>query len=149
MKPKKPQSNIAPKIKKWVQTAKEAEKTAFAISITRLTSIKTLCADRIAAEKFAFYIAQRVQYQMSQATCPEDYPQEEWEQHKQVVGEAIAQMEICVENPGNEGTQSIYRLLRKIDHLQGDDRRNVHKKQAVALEAQCLQTWEESTHERF
>jgi len=63
---------------------------------------------------------------MNQATCPEHYPQEEWEQHKQVVDEAIALMEIYLENPTDEGTQSIYRLLRTINDLQGDDRRNVH-----------------------
>ncbi|MEG5059228.1 hypothetical protein QUB60_14545 [Microcoleus sp. A2-C5] len=127
MKPKTSQAPIANKIKKWVQTAKEVEKTRFAISITRLTSIKSLCTeDRVAAEKFALYIAKRVEHQMNQATCPEHYPQEEWEQHKQVVDEAIALMEIYLENPTDEGTQSIYRLLRTINDLQGDDRRNVH-----------------------
>ncbi|MEG4802840.1 hypothetical protein QUB63_12265 [Microcoleus sp. ARI1-B5] len=126
MKQKKSQPNIATKIQKWVQTAKEAKETRFAISITRLTSIKSLCADRVAAEKFGFDIAKRVQHQMNQATCPEHYPEEEWEQHKQVMDEAIAQMEIYLENPSDEGEQSINRLLKKIDSLQGDDRRNVH-----------------------
>lgn len=126
MKPKSSQTPIATKIKKLVKTAKEVEKTRFAISITRLTSIKSLCTDRVAAEKFALYIAQRVQHQMNQAACPEHYPEEEWEQHKQVIAEGIAQMEIYIENPSNEGEQSIRKLLRTIDSLQGDDRRNVH-----------------------
>jgi len=85
-----------------------------------------LCTDQVAAEKFALYIAQRVQHQMNQATCPEHYPEEEWEQHKQVMAEGIALMEIYLENPSNEGEQSIRRLLRTINDLQGDDRRNVH-----------------------
>ncbi|MBE9184769.1 hypothetical protein IQ270_08610 [Microcoleus sp. LEGE 07076] len=127
MKAKSPEANIANKIKKWVKTAKEAETTVFAISITRLTSIKSLCADdRTAAEKFALYMARRLQHQMNQATCPEHYAEPEWEQHKQVVDEAIALMEVYLENPSNEGKQSIYNLLRIIDSLQGDDRRNVH-----------------------
>jgi 3-dehydroquinate synthase class II len=58
MTSKASQTPIANKIKKWVQTAKEVEKTRLAISITRLTSIKSLCTeDRVAAEKFALYIA--------------------------------------------------------------------------------------------
>ncbi|TAE62984.1 MAG: hypothetical protein EAZ86_29875 [Oscillatoriales cyanobacterium] len=125
MKPKSSLTPIATKIKKWVQTAKELEKTRFAISITRLTSIKSLCTDRVAAEKFALYIAQRVQHEMNQAICPEHYTEEEWEQHKQVIAEGIAQMEIYLENPSNEGEQSIRKLLRTINSLQGDDRRNV------------------------
>ncbi|WP_293337290.1 hypothetical protein [Microcoleus sp. CAWBG58] len=125
MKPKTSQAPIATKIKKWVQTAKEAEKTRLAISITRLTSIKSLCTEQVAAEKFALYIAKRVQQDMNQTTCPEHYPEEEWEVHKQVIAEGIAQMEFYLENPSNEGEQSIRKLLRTINGLQGDDRRNV------------------------
>ncbi len=126
MKSKTSQAPIANKIKKWVQTAKEAKENRFAISITRLTSIKSLCTDRVAAEKFAIYIAKRVQQDMNQTTCPEHYPEEEWEQHKQVIAEGIAQMEFYLENPSNEGEQSIRKLLKTIDSLQGDDRRNIH-----------------------
>ena len=62
---------------------------------------------------------------MNQATCPEHYTEEEWEQHKQVIAEGIATMEIHLENPSNECEQSIRKLLRTINSLQGDDRRNV------------------------
>ncbi|MCC3600076.1 MULTISPECIES: hypothetical protein [unclassified Microcoleus] len=64
MKQNNQQRANANKIKKWIQATQEVEKTRFAIPITRLTSIKSLCVDAVAAEKFALYIAQRVQ-QMS------------------------------------------------------------------------------------
>jgi len=90
MKQNKQQLAIAKKIKKWIQTAQEVEKARFAIPITRLTSIKSLCVDEVAAEKFALYIARLVQQQINQANCPEYFTDEEWEQQQQLVDEAIA-----------------------------------------------------------
>jgi hypothetical protein len=92
MKQNNQQRATANKIKKWIQTTKEVEKTRFAIPITRLTSIKSLCTDEVAAEKFALYIAQRVQQLRNQATCPEHFTGEEWEQQQQLVDEAILLM---------------------------------------------------------
>ncbi|MCL1475276.1 hypothetical protein [Argonema antarcticum] len=78
MKQNNQQRATANKIKKLIQATKEVEKTRFAIPITRLTSIKSLCVDEVAAEKFALYIAQRVLLQINQAACPEHFSGEEW-----------------------------------------------------------------------
>ncbi len=102
MKQNKQQLAIAKKIKKWIQTTREVEKARFAIPITRLTSIKSLCADEVAAEKFALYIARLVQQQMDRANCPEHFTDEEWEQQKQLVDEAISLMDSYRENPSYE-----------------------------------------------
>ena len=123
MKQNKQQLAIAKKIKKWIQTTQEVEKARFAIPITRLTSIKSLCADEVAAEKFALYIAQGVQQQINQAICPEHFTSEEWAQ-QQLVGEAITLMQSYLESPSYESRQSLKSLLRDIDGLQGDDYRN-------------------------
>ena len=79
MKQNKQQLAIAKKIKKWIQTTREVEKARFAIPITRLTSIKSLCVDEVAAEKFALYLARLVPLQMDRANCPEHFTDEEWE----------------------------------------------------------------------
>ena len=126
MKQKNQQLTVANKIKKWIQTAKEAEATRFAISITRLTSIKSICTDKIATEEFALYMAKRVQEQMNQDECPEEFSDEEWLQQKQLMNEALAQMKINLENPTYENQQSLLKLLREIDSLQGDDYQRVH-----------------------
>ncbi|MEG4496636.1 hypothetical protein QUB05_04500 [Microcoleus sp. F10-C6] len=124
MKQNKQQLAIAKKIKKWIQTTQEVEKAQFAIPITRLTSIKSLCPDEVAAEKFALYIAQRVQQQINQAICPEHFTSEEWAQQQQLVDEAITLMQSYLESPSYESRQSLRNLLRDIDGLQGDDYRN-------------------------
>lgn len=124
MKQNNQQLAIANKIKKWIKTTNEVEKARFAISITRLTSIKSLCADEVAAEKFALYIAKRVQQQLHRMTCPEHFTEAEWEQQQELVDEAISLMESYIENHSYESRQSLSRLLREIDGLQGDNYRN-------------------------
>ncbi|HCF30529.1 MAG TPA: hypothetical protein DEV81_25780 [Cyanobacteria bacterium UBA11049] len=119
---------IATKIKKWVETAKQlrTENIIFALPITRLTSIKSLCQDEIAAEHFALYLSKQVQKQTKDASCPSNLSPSEWEIHKTLIADAIAIKERYIENPTYEGKQSLQRLLRQIDELQGDDFRNVH-----------------------
>lgn len=124
MSQKNQQLTIANKIKKWIQTAKEIETARFAIPITRLTSIKSFCADEIVSGQFALYIAKRVQEQMNLDSRPEHFSESEWSQQKQLMNEAIPQMEIHLENPTYETKQSIQKLLKKIDDLQGNDYRN-------------------------
>ncbi len=127
MKQKKKQTATANKVKKWVQTAKEAEKARFAISITRLTSIKSICQqEQIAAEQFALYIAQKVQQKMKDVSLPDSITAEEWETHKNLVADAIIQMENYLAAPTPEVKQSISKLLSKIKALQGDNYRYVH-----------------------
>jgi hypothetical protein len=124
MKENKQQAAIANKLKKWIQATKEVENARFALPITRLTSIKSLCVDEVATEKFALYIARRVQQQMERVTCPEHFTDEEWEEQKQLVNAAILLMESYLENPTYENRQSLKSLLREIDGLQGDDCRS-------------------------
>ncbi|MEG4501632.1 hypothetical protein QUB05_31230 [Microcoleus sp. F10-C6] len=124
MKQNNQQRATANKIKKWIQATSDVEKARFALPITRLTSIKSLCVDEVAAEKLALYITQRVKLQMNQASCPEHFISEEWEQQKQLVNEAITLMQIYLENPTYESRQSLRNLLKEIDGLQGDDYRN-------------------------
>jgi hypothetical protein len=64
----------ATKIKKWIEVAKELSDNykGLAIPITKLTSIKSLCRDANAAEKFALYLSRLVLQQASNAVCPDD-----------------------------------------------------------------------------
>ncbi|MBD2181047.1 hypothetical protein H6S82_07495 [Planktothrix sp. FACHB-1355] len=123
MKQKNQQTTITNKIKKWIQTAKEAETARFAVPITRLTSIKSFCTNKTATQQFALYIAKRIQEQMNQDGRPEHFSESEWSQQSQLMNEAIALMEIYLENSTYETQQSFRRLLKEIDSLQGDDYR--------------------------
>ncbi|WP_242058115.1 MULTISPECIES: hypothetical protein [Nostoc] len=128
MQQKNTQVAIATKIKKWVEAAKQlrTENIIFALPITRLTSIKSLCQDEVAAEQFALYLAKVVRRQTEDDSCPSNLSPSEWEIHKTIIADAIAEMERYLETPTDEGKQSLQKLLRQIDELQGDDFRNVH-----------------------
>ncbi|QIR41857.1 hypothetical protein HCG51_34845 (plasmid) [Tolypothrix sp. PCC 7910] len=127
MKQKSHQSAYATKIKKLVETAKElrTENFRLALPITRLTSIKSLCQDEVAAEQFALYMSKRVQQQINDGDYASHKSTEEWEQNKNLIADAITQMEYYLETPSANGKQSLCQLLRQIDELQGDDYRNV------------------------
>jgi len=127
MKQKSHQSAYATKIKKLVETAKQlrTENFRLALPITRLTSIKSLCQDEVAAEQFALYMSKLVQQQINDADCASHLSPEEWEQNKTLIADAITQMERYLETPTPDGKQSLCQLLRQIDELQGDDYRNV------------------------
>ncbi len=69
MKQKNHQTAIAAKLKKWVETIKQlnTQNIVLALPITRLTSIKSLCQDEAAAQKFALFIAKQVLQQIDSA----------------------------------------------------------------------------------
>ncbi|MBD2303018.1 hypothetical protein [Nostoc sp. FACHB-190] len=127
MQEKSYQAAYATKIKKWVETAKElrTENFRLALPITRLTSIKSLCHDEIAAEQFALYLSKQVQQQINDADCTSHKSPEEWEKYKNLITDAIGQMECYLETPTLEGKQFLRQMLRQIDELQGDDYRHV------------------------
>lgn len=128
MNPKLKPAAIAAKIKKWIETVQELQSKDFrwAIQITRLTSIKSLCQEKRAAEEFALFLAYKIQQQMNEADRSESFSPEEWETHKALVADAIALMEHSLANQGTEETQAINGLLRQINECQGDDIRQVH-----------------------
>jgi hypothetical protein len=127
VKPKNNQTAIANKIKKWLETVQELndEQFRFAIPITRLTSIKSLCQDEAAATQFALYLAQALQARITADAYPSHVEPAEWAHHQTVIANAIEVMAGYVENPQPEGIQTLQRLLRQIDKLQGDDVRRV------------------------
>jgi len=126
MKQKTQQTKFAAKIKKWVEAAQQlrTQNIRVALPITRLTSIKSLCQDEIAAQKFALHFSKQVEQQINTASPRSDFTPEELETHKSVIAEGIELMEHYLETPTHEGKQSIRKLLRQIDDLQGDDVRN-------------------------
>ncbi len=116
----------ANKIHKWLQAALELRQSKWALPITRLTSIKSLCQEATAAQQFAVYVSQLTQQSMNQAEPNAGLTREEWSTHQTLMADAITQMKGYLATPSNEGKQSLRGLLRQIESLQGDDYRHVH-----------------------
>jgi hypothetical protein len=118
---------IATKIKKWLEAVRELNegKSRYAISITRLTSIKSFCQDEDAAKQFALFMAKRTQAHMLASSRPEHHSPEEWQTFLTLFEDAIALMEAEAKAHTQAGTSAISKFRRDIEALQGNDHRNI------------------------
>jgi hypothetical protein len=94
-------SKIVPKIRQLAHIAAELRAGA-SCNITRLTILKSLCEDATAAASFAIHLAQLTSKQMREKPCPSHLDAEQWEYYKQVVDEAIRQMQRYVNKPSED-----------------------------------------------
>ena len=67
--PQSPNAQIIKKVKKLSEIA-EALRQGNKFHVTRLTTIKSLCAEPEAATAFALFLAQRIQKKMRQKNYP-------------------------------------------------------------------------------
>ena len=118
--PKQPPSSTAkviPKIRQLATIARELREGA-SFNITRLTTLKNLCEDATAAARFALHLAQLTHKKMQEQRRPSHLNAEKWVHYKQVVEEAVRQMERYVEQPTPQTTNPLWRLQSQVRALQ-------------------------------
>jgi hypothetical protein len=118
---------IATKIKKWLSTVRELNTQSYpsAISITRLTSLKSLCQDEAAAKQFALSITKQIHAQMQESARPEQFSPDEWQTYLSLFTVAINLMAAQADAQTEERSIEIYKLLKDIDSLQGNQYCNI------------------------
>src|SRR5215471_1014101 len=125
--PKQPPSSTAkviPKIRQLATIARELCEGA-SFNITRLTTLKSLCEDATAAVGFAVRLAQLTYRRMQEQACPFHLDPQQWEYYKQVMDEAIRQMERYVEEPSEEAADLVRAWLSDVRAIQ-----NTYRNQA-------------------
>ena len=118
--PKKPPSNTArvvPKIRQLATMAAELHEGA-SFNITRLTTLKSLCEEATVAARFAVHLARLTHQKMQEQRRPSHLNAEKWEHYKQVVDEAVRQMERYVEQPTPQTTNPLWTLQSQVRALQ-------------------------------
>ena len=114
------EKHIAPKIRKLAETARELYQTKYALNVTRLTSLKSLCQEEKAAANFALYLAKLVIKQMeSNQTTKSFLGEEAWTEHCQLINHAVEKMEDYLEEPTPDKRQDLYKLLTQLEQIQG------------------------------
>ena len=83
--------------------------------ITRLTTIKGLCQDPQAAAAFALFLARLAQQKVAQGRHPE--------RDKELVAEAIPEMEAYVDDASPERAERLRSLLREVEAQQNESQR--------------------------
>src|SRR5919199_2512583 len=122
--PPSPTAKVIPKIRQLATIASELREGA-SFNITRLTILKSLCEDATAAAHFAVYLAQLTHKRMQEKACPFHLDPQQWEYYKQVVDEAIRQMERYVEEPSEEAADLVRAWLSDVRAIQ-----NTYRNQA-------------------
>jgi hypothetical protein len=106
-------SKAAPKIRRLAQMA-AALRQGEHFEVTRLTTLKSLCADAQAAARFAVHLAQLTSRKMREKPCPAHLDPEKWEYYKQVVDEAIRQMHRYLDNPTEDAADLVRAWLSDV-----------------------------------
>ncbi len=115
---KKPKSSpVAPKIRRLANIAEELWEGEH-FKITRLTTIKSLCEDAKTAAHFAFHIAQLTHGGMQEKACPQHLEPEKLEYYKQVIDEAIRQMERYLGKPSEKEEDLVRARLSDVRAVQ-------------------------------
>jgi uncharacterized circularly permuted ATP-grasp superfamily protein len=116
----KPNKNVAPKIRKLAETARELRQTKYALSITRLTSLKSLCQEEDVAANFALYIAKLAVKQMESSQSTRSFLGEEaWTEHSQLINKVVEQMEDYIKQSTLENRHNLKNLLLQLEQIQG------------------------------
>src|SRR5262245_6874544 len=110
-------SKVIPKIRQLATIARELHEGA-SFNITRLTTLKSLCEDATAAPRFALYLAQLTHKKMQEQRRLSHLNAEKWAHYKQVVEEAVRQMERYVEQPTPQTTNPLWQLQSQVHALQ-------------------------------
>jgi hypothetical protein len=141
--PKKPPSStskVTPKIRQLATIARELREGA-SFNITRLTTVKSLCEDATAAARFAVHLAQLTYRKMQEKPCPSHLDPEQWAYYKQVVDEAIRQMQRYLEKPTEEAADLVRAWLSDIRAIQNTYRnqawgpvRTIHSTEVLLIE---------------
>jgi uncharacterized protein YpuA (DUF1002 family) len=80
--------------------------------VTRLTTIKSLCAVPEAAAAFALFLAQKIQSKMRQGQSPERY--------RKLVDRAVKELKPYVADPTEERKERLSSLYREMEEEQND-----------------------------
>ena len=118
--PKQPPSSMSkviPKIRQLARLATDLHEGA-SFNITRLTTLKSLCEDAMAAARFAVHLAQLTHQKMQEQRRPSHLNAEKWTPYKQVVAESVRQMERYVEQPTPQTTNPLWQLQSQVRALQ-------------------------------
>jgi hypothetical protein len=112
----KPPKAVLSRIRKLAQIAKElAEGANF--SITRLTTLKSLCEDPEVAAHFAVYLANHTSRRINEMSSPLHLSNSEWRMHNELVERAVERLGRYVEGPAGPKREELQELLRELESV--------------------------------
>src|SRR5438132_14152684 len=100
------------KVRKLALLPDEARRGQFAVSITRLTVLKSLCQQPEVANRFVTYLAQRTREKVEEkAKQPGYLSMEEWARHREMIDEAVTALEEYLNQPSEKRRSRLRELF--------------------------------------
>jgi hypothetical protein len=112
------------KLRKIAQLPAEAKQCQFAVSITRLTSLKSLCREAKVAYRFVTYLARKTLERVERGQGRSSHRDTHEERvHRHLMAEALPQMEAWLRKPSDARQERLWELLRRIGDEQNEFKR--------------------------
>ena len=147
---KKPvEKTIVAKLKKLAAMA-EGLQSGEDYPITRLTTLKSLCADQKAAVKFAAYLATLAQAQASTSRRPQQLKPTVWREQKELIASTVELLERYVQRPTKAKKGKLAEALAEIRKVNNEYKpsrwgsvRIIQNRYALIVEnsLRCVLSW--------
>ncbi len=118
MRQKPPRATLS-KVRKLAQIARELSGGAN-YSITRLTTLKSLCEDPDVAAQFAVYLASHASQRANEISSPPHLSNSEWKMHNELVERAVERLGNYVERPSDSKRKALRELLHELEGVNNE-----------------------------
>jgi hypothetical protein len=112
----KPPKAVLSRVRKLAQIARDLSEGAN-FSITRLTTLKSLCEDPEVAAHFAVYLANHTSRRINEMSSPLHLSNSEWRMHNELVERAVERLQSSVEGPAGPKREELRELLRELESV--------------------------------
>src|ERR1700752_489273 len=117
-------SKVLRKVRKLAELPDEARHSRLAVSIPRLTVLKSLCQQPEVASRFVTHLAQRTRQKVEEkAKRPGYLSMEEWARHRQMIDRAATALEKYLDQPSEEECARLWTLFHELTGEQNEYRR--------------------------
>ena len=111
------------KVRKLARLPEEARQSRWAVSITRLTILKSLCREPSVANRFVTYLARKTLERIDQGQGRSQHlPREIALAHQQLMDETLAEMDAWLQKPTEKRRQRLWELWRRLVAEQNETR---------------------------
>jgi hypothetical protein len=112
------------KVRKLAQLPEEARHSRWAVSVTRLTVLKSLCQDSEVANRFVTFLAQRIGQKVGEkAKRPGHLSMKDWARHRDMIDWAVTALEQYLDHPSEAERNRLWTLYHELAEEQNEHRR--------------------------
>lgn len=115
----KPPKAVLSRVRKLAQIARDLSEGAN-FSITRLTTLKSLCEAPEVAAHFAVYLANHTSRRINEMPSPLHLSNMEWRMQSEVVERAVERLQSYVEGPAGPKREELRELLRELERVNNE-----------------------------